>query len=164
MASGVILAANAGSSAELQSRLLAQGKSENSRRVLPILQGMDTCGKDGVIRHVLRGLNPFGVRVASFEKPTRQDLAHHFLWRIKQQLPAPASLVHSTARTTRTFSSRGCTARFRPPFWLSVMTTSTASSGAFLTTVSSSSSVFYLSRIRAGAGHQHSVDVSSGGG
>jgi polyphosphate kinase 2 (PPK2 family) len=89
VASGVILAANAGSSAELQSRLLAQGKSENSRRVLPILQGMDTCGKDGVIRHVLRGLNPFGVRVASFEKPTRQDLAHHFLWRIKQQLPAP---------------------------------------------------------------------------
>ena len=83
------MAANAGSSAELQSRLLAQGKSDNSRRVLPILQGMDTCGKDGVIRHVLRGPNPFGVRVASFEKPTRQDLAHHFLWRIKQQLPAP---------------------------------------------------------------------------
>jgi PPK2 family polyphosphate:nucleotide phosphotransferase len=74
---------------ELQSRLLAQGKSGSRRRVLLILQGMDTCGKDGVIKHVLGGLNPVGVRVASFEKPTRQDLAHHFLWRIKQQLPGP---------------------------------------------------------------------------
>jgi PPK2 family polyphosphate:nucleotide phosphotransferase len=48
---------------------------------------MDTCGKDGVIKHVLGGLNPVGVRVASFEKPTRRELAHHFLWRIKRQVP-----------------------------------------------------------------------------
>ena len=50
---------------------------------------MDTCGKDGVIKHVLGGLNPVGVRVVSFEKPTRQELAHHFLWRIKRQIPPP---------------------------------------------------------------------------
>jgi len=47
----------------LQARLLAQGSSGNPRRVLLILQGMDTCGKDGVIKHVLGGLNPVGLRV-----------------------------------------------------------------------------------------------------
>jgi len=73
----------------LQSRLLAQGKSGNPRRVLLIVQGMDTCGKDGVIKHVLGGLNPAGLHVASFERPTRQEMAHHFLWRIKRQVPAP---------------------------------------------------------------------------
>jgi len=75
--------------AGLQSRLLAQGRSGNPRRVLLILQGMDTCGKDGVIKHVLGGLNPVGVRVASFQKPTREEMAHHFLWRIKRQVPVP---------------------------------------------------------------------------
>ena len=50
----------------LQARLLAQGRSGNPRRVLLILQGMDTCGKDGVIKNVLGGLNPVGLRVASF--------------------------------------------------------------------------------------------------
>ncbi len=57
--------------------------------MLLILQGMDTCGKDGVIKHVLGGLNPAGLHVASFERPTRQEMAHHFLWRIKRQVPAP---------------------------------------------------------------------------
>src|SRR6478735_8788543 len=74
---------------ELQSRLLAQGKSGSRRRVLLILQGMDTCGKDGVIKHVLGGLNPVGLRVASFGRPTRQELEHDFLWRIERQVPDP---------------------------------------------------------------------------
>ncbi len=73
----------------LQARLLAQGRSGNPRRVLLILQGMDTCGKDGVIKHVLVGLNPVGLRVASFGRPTRQELEHDFLWRIERQVPAP---------------------------------------------------------------------------
>ena len=73
----------------LQAMLLAQGKSGNPRRVLLILQGMDACGKDGVIKHVLGGLNPAGVHVASFEKPTREERAHHFLWRIERQVPSP---------------------------------------------------------------------------
>jgi PPK2 family polyphosphate:nucleotide phosphotransferase len=74
---------------EWQTRLLAQGASGGPQRLLLILQGMDTCGKDGVIKHVLGGLNPVGVRVASFDKPTRRELAHHFLWRIKRQVPGP---------------------------------------------------------------------------
>jgi len=69
--------------------LLAQGSSGNPRRVLLILQGMDTCGKDGVIKHVLGGLNPVGLRVTSFGRPTRQELEHDFLWRIERQVPAP---------------------------------------------------------------------------
>jgi len=73
----------------LQARLLAQGSSGNPRRVLLILQGMDTCGKDGVIKHVLGGLNPVGLRVTSFGRPTRQELEHDFLWRIERQVPAP---------------------------------------------------------------------------
>jgi PPK2 family polyphosphate:nucleotide phosphotransferase len=74
---------------ELQAMLLAQGKSGNPRRVLLILQGMDACGKDGVIKHVLGGLNPAGLQVASFEKPSREERAHHFLWRIERQVPTP---------------------------------------------------------------------------
>jgi PPK2 family polyphosphate:nucleotide phosphotransferase len=74
---------------ELQTRLLASGRSGNTHRLLLILQGMDTCGKDGVIKHVLGALNPIGVRVVSFEKPTRRELAHHFLWRIERQVPGP---------------------------------------------------------------------------
>ena len=73
----------------LDDGLIPQGASGNPQRLLLILQGMDTCGKDGVIKHVLGGLNPVGVRVASFDKPTRRELAHHFLWGIKRQVPGP---------------------------------------------------------------------------
>ncbi len=68
------------------------GRSGNPRRVLLILQGMDTCGKDGVIKHVLVGLNPVGLRVASFGRPTRQELEHDFLWRVERQVPAPGMI------------------------------------------------------------------------
>jgi polyphosphate kinase 2 (PPK2 family) len=73
----------------LDDGLIPQGASGKPQRLLLILQGMDTCGKDGVIKHVLDGLNPVGVRVASFDKPTRRELAHHFLWGSKRQVPAP---------------------------------------------------------------------------
>jgi PPK2 family polyphosphate:nucleotide phosphotransferase len=78
--------------AELQERLFAQGSSGDRRRILLILQGMDTAGKDGVINHVVGLVNPGGVHLASFKRPTAEEKAHGFLWRIKKQVPAPGSL------------------------------------------------------------------------
>ena len=54
---------------------------------------MDTSGKDGVIRHVFEGVNPQGVRVAGFKKPTPQELDHDFLWRVHQQAPGRGEVV-----------------------------------------------------------------------
>jgi PPK2 family polyphosphate:nucleotide phosphotransferase len=70
--------------ADLQYRLHA----ENRRAVLVILQGMDTSGKDGTIRHVMSGLNPQGCRVTSFKVPSVAEASHDFLWRIHQAVPA----------------------------------------------------------------------------
>lgn len=67
----------------LQQRLFAQKQVG----VVIILQGMDTAGKDSLIRNVFSGLNPAGTSVVSFKQPTSVDLAHDFLWRINQQLP-----------------------------------------------------------------------------
>ena len=64
--------------------LFAEGK----RSLLVVLQAMDTAGKDGVIRHVMTGLDPQGVRVTSFKAPTPFELAHDFLWRIHAAVPA----------------------------------------------------------------------------
>lgn len=67
-----------------QERLFAA----NTRSLLIILQGMDTSGKDGTIRHVFRGVNPQGCRVHGFKAPNEDDLQHHFLWRPMRFLPA----------------------------------------------------------------------------
>ena len=61
--------------------------------LLVILQGMDTSGKDGVIRHVFQGVNPQGVRVASFKRPTPEESAHDFLWRIHRSAPSRGEIV-----------------------------------------------------------------------
>lgn len=74
---------------ELQELLWANGQE----RVLVVLQAMDAGGKDGTIRHVFEGVNPSGVKVASFKKPTGQELAHDFLWRIHKQVPGNGELV-----------------------------------------------------------------------
>ncbi len=68
---------------DLQSRLAAQ----QTTGVLVVLQAMDAAGKDGVVRHVMSGLNPQGVRVTSFKAPSTLELAHHFLWRTTLALP-----------------------------------------------------------------------------
>ena len=73
----------------LQELLYAQHK----HKVLIILQAMDTGGKDGVIRRVFDGVNPSGVRVASFKAPTPEELAHDFLWRIRKQVPNEGEMV-----------------------------------------------------------------------
>jgi PPK2 family polyphosphate:nucleotide phosphotransferase len=70
--------------ASLQERLYAGAR----RAVLVVLQGVDTAGKDGTIKHVMSGLNPQGVTVAPFKVPTPEEAAHDFLWRVHRQTPA----------------------------------------------------------------------------
>jgi PPK2 family polyphosphate:nucleotide phosphotransferase len=74
---------------ELQELLYA----EHQHKVLIVLQAMDTGGKDGTIRHVFEGVNPQGVRVASFKKPTPEELDHDFLWRVHKQVPGRGEMV-----------------------------------------------------------------------
>ncbi|GAA1276524.1 polyphosphate--nucleotide phosphotransferase [Pseudonocardia aurantiaca] len=73
----------------LQEALYAQATGGGRRAVLLVLQGMDTSGKGGVIRHVGGLVNPQGLHIATFKKPTPEELAHHFLWRIRNQVPRP---------------------------------------------------------------------------
>ncbi|MDQ6800625.1 MAG: polyphosphate kinase 2 family protein [Acidobacteriota bacterium] len=74
---------------DLQELLFA----EHKHKLLVILQGMDTSGKDGTVRHVMRGASPSSVRVASFKKPTQAELEHDFLWRVHAQVPAAGEIV-----------------------------------------------------------------------
>ena len=74
---------------QLQEVLYAEGK----RRVLVVLQAMDTGGKDGVIRNVLDGVNPQGVKVTSFKQPVPTELAHDFLWRVHPCVPGNGEMV-----------------------------------------------------------------------
>ena len=67
--------------------------AENLHKVLIVLQAMDTGGKDGTIRRVFEGMNPEGVRVASFKVPTPVEAEHDFLWRIHHQTPGKGEIV-----------------------------------------------------------------------
>ncbi|HOW92017.1 MAG TPA: polyphosphate kinase 2 family protein, partial [Anaerolineaceae bacterium] len=67
--------------------------AEHKHKVLIVLQGMDTSGKDGVIRRVFEGVNPQGVKVASFKVPTVEELSHDYLWRIHKMVPAKGEIV-----------------------------------------------------------------------
>jgi PPK2 family polyphosphate:nucleotide phosphotransferase len=78
--------------ADLQEQLFANGRKGGSRRLLLVLQGLDTSGKGGTLRHVVGQMDPQGVRIASFGPPTAEERRHDFLWRIRQRLPG-AGLV-----------------------------------------------------------------------
>ncbi len=67
--------------------------AEHKHKVLVVLQAMDTGGKDGTIRRVFEGVNPQGVRVASFKVPTPIEAEHDYLWRIHQQTPGKGEIV-----------------------------------------------------------------------
>ena len=69
--------------ADLAKKLYA----ENKRSILLVLQGMDTAGKDGTIRSVMRGMNPTSCQVVSFKKPSEEELDHDFLWRVHRTVP-----------------------------------------------------------------------------
>jgi PPK2 family polyphosphate:nucleotide phosphotransferase len=71
----------------LQEALFAEAAGGGNRAVLLVLQGMDTSGKGGVIRHVGGLVNPQGLQISSFKRPTAEELRHDFLWRIRKQVP-----------------------------------------------------------------------------
>ncbi|MCA1218170.1 PPK2 family polyphosphate kinase [Streptomyces sp. 8L] len=71
----------------LQERLYASSTAGDTRRLLLVLQGMDTSGKDGTVKHVIGLFNPAGCRIRSFKEPTREELSHPFLWRVRRALP-----------------------------------------------------------------------------
>ena len=78
---------------ELQERLFAGGRNgTDPRTVLLILQGMDTSGKGGIVEHAVGLVDPQGVRITSFKKPTTDELTHDFLWRIDKALPEPGMI------------------------------------------------------------------------
>jgi len=61
--------------------------AENKHRMLIVLQGMDTSGKDGTIKHVFGTINPLGVKVANFKRPNDREVSHDYLWRVHQHTP-----------------------------------------------------------------------------
>jgi PPK2 family polyphosphate:nucleotide phosphotransferase len=73
--------------AELQEMLYANSKEGDHRSVLLVLQGMDTAGKGGIVKHVVGQANPQGIRYTSFGVPTEEERAYHYLWRIRNALP-----------------------------------------------------------------------------
>src|SRR4051795_4103039 len=74
---------------ELQQVLYAAA----DRKVLIVLQGMDTSGKDGTIKHVFKMVNPLGVRVANFKRPNDVELAHDYLWRVHHNAPSNGEIT-----------------------------------------------------------------------
>ncbi len=77
--------------AKLEAKLQRQQEllyGAGKQSVLVVLQGMDTAGKDGTIKHVMNGVNPAGCHVWNFKVPTPEELAHDFLWRVHQRTPA----------------------------------------------------------------------------
>ena len=76
----------------LQEQLYAEGRSGGQRSVLLVLQGLDTSGKGGTVRHVVGQCDPSGLHIASFGRPTPEERKHDFLWRIRRQLPRPGKL------------------------------------------------------------------------
>jgi PPK2 family polyphosphate:nucleotide phosphotransferase len=74
---------------DLQERLFAEKK----QAILIVLQGLDTSGKDGTVRHVMTAMNPQGVQVRPFMAPNATEARHHFLWRFKREVPQPGHIT-----------------------------------------------------------------------
>lgn len=78
--------------ADLQEKLFAAGYTGSDKRLLLLLQGMDTAGKGGILRHAVGLLDPGGMRLKAFKKPTPEELSHDFLWRIEREVPAAGEI------------------------------------------------------------------------
>lgn len=76
----------------LQERLFAEGLTGGRRSLLLVIQGMDTAGKGGVVRHVVGSVDPQGVDITSFKAPSEQERSHDFLWRIRRAVPQPGMI------------------------------------------------------------------------
>ncbi len=77
---------------ELQAKLMAHGYTGGHRRILVVLQGMDTSGKGGAVKHAVGLLNLGGLHLKSFRAPTKEELSHDFLWRIRKELPGAGQI------------------------------------------------------------------------
>jgi PPK2 family polyphosphate:nucleotide phosphotransferase len=86
------LAAMAAPLSDLQERLFANGRTGGKRRLLLVVQGMDTAGKGGVMRHAVGLMDPQGLRVKAFKAPTPEERRRGFLWRVRQVLPVPGEV------------------------------------------------------------------------
>jgi PPK2 family polyphosphate:nucleotide phosphotransferase len=86
------LAAYAPEIGEWQERLFAETKGGGTRSLLLVLQGLDSAGKGGIVRHVMSNADPAGIKATSFKAPTEEERAHDFLWRIRKALPAPGQI------------------------------------------------------------------------
>lgn len=78
--------------AELQERLYAESKFGGQRSLLLVVQGMDTSGKGGIMRHVIGAMDPQAIEHTAFKAPTQEERDHHFLWRIRKALPQPGHI------------------------------------------------------------------------
>ncbi|MFF2032036.1 polyphosphate kinase 2 family protein [Arthrobacter sp. NPDC058192] len=76
-----------GKLAELQEQLFAESRFGGTKRILLILQAMDTAGKGGIVTHVMGAMNPHGVQMKSFKAPTPEEKSYDFLWRIEKEVP-----------------------------------------------------------------------------
>ncbi|WP_446665096.1 PPK2 family polyphosphate kinase [Flexivirga sp. B27] len=74
---------------DLQERLFAGGRDDSGPSILLVVQGMDTAGKGGIMRHVVGSVDPQGVQLHAFKAPTEEEQRHPFLWRIERELPEP---------------------------------------------------------------------------
>lgn len=88
----VALAAEAGSLSRLQEMYFACSRHGDNRKLLLVLQGMDTSGKGGIVRHVVGAVDPQGVSHTAFKAPTAAELKHDFLWRVRRQLPTAGTI------------------------------------------------------------------------
>jgi PPK2 family polyphosphate:nucleotide phosphotransferase len=82
--------------AELVARISRQQEmlyAAHDRKVLLVLQGMDTSGKDGTVRSLFHGINPMGLRAAAFKAPNDEELAHDYLWRVHRQVPGKGEIA-----------------------------------------------------------------------
>ncbi|MDO9496828.1 MAG: polyphosphate kinase 2 family protein [Nocardioides sp.] len=78
--------------ADVQERLFAERTTGSTRSLLLVLQGMDTSGKGGVLRYTVGLVDPQGVQIKAFKAPTKTELGHDFLWRIRRALPEPGHI------------------------------------------------------------------------
>ncbi|UZX04034.1 polyphosphate kinase 2 family protein [Arthrobacter sp. CDRTa11] len=77
-----------GKLAEYQEKLFAESRFGGTKRLLLILQGMDTAGKGGIVNHVMAPMDPQGVQFKAFKAPTPEEKSYDFLWRIEKEVPA----------------------------------------------------------------------------
>jgi PPK2 family polyphosphate:nucleotide phosphotransferase len=86
--SAAALAAGAGILSQVQEMFYANSREGDPRKILLVLQAMDTAGKGGIVRHVVGSVDPQGIQYTSFKAPTKAELSHDFLWRIRKRAPA----------------------------------------------------------------------------